>query len=148
MRPGTPAASILKPGDVIVAVDGKPINIETQAVDAIHAHKPGDRVTFSVARGGAASQTLETTLTSQDGQAFLGVVLDSIAEETGVPAKLSTSGGTSDARFIKSYCPVLEFGPSNATIHQVDERIAIEELRALSRIYRAIIEKYFLGEDA
>jgi succinyl-diaminopimelate desuccinylase len=79
---------------------------------------------------------------------FLGVVLDSIAEETGVSAKLSTSGGTSDARFIKDYCPVLEFGPTNATIHQVDERIAIAELRALSRIYRAIIGKYFLGGDA
>jgi succinyl-diaminopimelate desuccinylase len=79
---------------------------------------------------------------------FLGIVLDSIAEETGLSAKLSTAGGTSDARFIKNYCPVLEFGPSNSTIHQVDERISIEELRALSRIYRSIIEKYFLGEDA
>lgn len=79
---------------------------------------------------------------------FLGIVLDSIADETGLSAKLSTTGGTSDARFIKSYCPVLEFGPTNATIHQVDERIAVEELRALSRIYRGIIEKYFPGEEA
>jgi len=74
---------------------------------------------------------------------FLGIVLDSIAEETGVSAKLSTSGGTSDARFVKAYCPVLEFGPTNATIHQVDERIVIDELRTLTRIYRSIIEKYF-----
>jgi succinyl-diaminopimelate desuccinylase len=57
--------------------------------------------------------------------------------------RLSTSGGTSDARFIKNYCPVLEFGPTNATIHQVDERISIDELRATQTIYGRIIEAYF-----
>lgn len=79
--------------------------------------------------------------------AFVGVVLDAIAAETGVVAKLSTSGGTSDARFIKDYCPVLEFGPLNATIHQVDEKIAIADLRNLAAIYRTIIETY-LGRAA
>ena len=58
-------------------------------------------------------------------------------------ARLSTSGGTSDARFIKDYCPVLEFGALNATIHQVDEKIAIADLRNLAAIYRTIIETYF-----
>jgi succinyl-diaminopimelate desuccinylase len=75
--------------------------------------------------------------------AFVGVVLDAIEEETGVLAKLSTSGGTSDARFIKDYCPVLEFGPLNGTIHQVNESIAIADLRNLAQIYRTIIEAYF-----
>ena len=75
--------------------------------------------------------------------AFVGTVLDAIEQETGLVPKLSTSGGTSDARFIKDYCPVIEFGPINATIHQADERISIEELRALARVYRAIIENYF-----
>jgi len=75
--------------------------------------------------------------------AFVGVVLDAIAAETGVVARLSTSGGTSDARFIKDYCPVLEFGALNATIHQVDEKIAITDLRNLAAIYRTIIETYF-----
>ena len=74
--------------------------------------------------------------------AFVGVVLDAIEAETGVMAKLSTSGGTSDARFIKDYCPVLEFGPLNSTIHQVDEKIAIADLRNLAAIYRTIIETY------
>lgn len=74
--------------------------------------------------------------------AFVGVVLDAIAAETGVHAKLSTSGGTSDARFIKDYCPVLEFGPLNTTIHQVNERIEIADLRNLAAIYRGIIEAY------
>jgi succinyl-diaminopimelate desuccinylase len=75
--------------------------------------------------------------------AFVGLVQDAIADETGVAAKLSTSGGTSDARFVKDYCPVLEFGPTNATIHQTDERISVAELQATTRIYRRIIEKYF-----
>jgi succinyl-diaminopimelate desuccinylase len=75
--------------------------------------------------------------------AFVGMVQDAVQEETGLLPKLSTSGGTSDARFVKDYCPVLEFGPTNATIHQVDERIDVEELRATTRIYRRIIESYF-----
>jgi succinyl-diaminopimelate desuccinylase len=75
--------------------------------------------------------------------AFVGVVIDAIEEETGVLAKLSTSGGTSDARFIKDYCSVLEFGPLNATIHHVNEAIAIADLRNLAEIYRTIIEAYF-----
>ena len=75
--------------------------------------------------------------------AFVGLVQDAIEHETGLLPKLSTTGGTSDARFIKDYCPVLEFGPTNATIHQVDERIDVEELRATTRIYRRIIEAYF-----
>ena len=75
--------------------------------------------------------------------AFVGVVIDAIEEETGVLAKLSTSGGTSDARFVKDYCPVLEFGPLNGTIHQVNEAIAIADLRNLAQIYRTMIEAYF-----
>ena len=75
--------------------------------------------------------------------AFVGLVQDAIAAETGLVAKLSTSGGTSDARFIKDYCPVLEFGPTNATIHQTDERISVEELKATTRIYRRILDAYF-----
>jgi succinyl-diaminopimelate desuccinylase len=75
--------------------------------------------------------------------AFVGLVQDAIIAETGITPKLSTSGGTSDARFIKDYCPVLEFGPTNATIHQTDERISVEELKATTRMYRRILDSYF-----
>jgi succinyl-diaminopimelate desuccinylase len=75
--------------------------------------------------------------------AFLGVMQDAVTAETGVVPKLSTSGGTSDARFVKHYCPVLEFGPTNATIHQTDERISVEELKATTRIYRRMMDAYF-----
>ncbi len=75
--------------------------------------------------------------------AFVGFVQDAVEAETGVMPKLSTSGGTSDARFVKDYCPVLEFGPTNATIHQTDERISVAELKATTRIYRRVLEAYF-----
>ena len=75
--------------------------------------------------------------------AFVGLVQDAVEQETGVLPKLSTSGGTSDARFVKDYCPVLEFGPTNATIHQTDERIAVDELRATQAVYARIIANYF-----
>jgi succinyl-diaminopimelate desuccinylase len=78
--------------------------------------------------------------------AFVGLVQDAVERETGVLPKLSTSGGTSDARFVKDYCPVLEFGPTNATIHQTDERIGIEELRATQNVYSRIIAAYFSAE--
>ena len=75
--------------------------------------------------------------------AFVGLVQDAVEAETGILPKLSTAGGTSDARFIKDYCPVLEFGPTNATIHQTDERISIAELRATQAIYGRILADYF-----
>ena len=78
--------------------------------------------------------------------AFVGLVQDAVERETGVLPKLSTSGGTSDARFVKDYCPVLEFGPTNATIHQTDERIGIDELRATQAVYARIISDYFSAE--
>ena len=74
---------------------------------------------------------------------FVKLVQDAAALETNRRPTLSTTGGTSDARFIKDYCPVLEFGPTNATIHQVNESIDIEELKATTRIYKRVIENYF-----
>jgi succinyl-diaminopimelate desuccinylase len=74
---------------------------------------------------------------------FTELAVAAIAEVTGKKPKLSTSGGTSDARFIKDYCPVLEFGLVGATMHQVDECTPLADLVTLTAIYRRIIEKYF-----
>jgi len=74
---------------------------------------------------------------------FTDLVVDAIAEVTGRKPKLSTSGGTSDARFITAYCPVVEFGLVGQTMHAVDERVPIADLRALTTIYRKIIDRYF-----
>jgi succinyl-diaminopimelate desuccinylase len=76
---------------------------------------------------------------------FVSLVQEAVRAETGILPKLSTAGGTSDARFVKDYCPVLEFGPTNATIHQTDERISVEELKATTRVYRRILDAYFGG---
>jgi succinyl-diaminopimelate desuccinylase len=74
---------------------------------------------------------------------FTDLAIAAIAEVTGRKPKLSTSGGTSDARFIKDYCPVLEFGLVGQTMHQVDECAPVADLVALTAIYRRIIERYF-----
>ncbi len=62
---------------------------------------------------------------------------------TGRKPALSTTGGTSDARFIKNYCPVLEFGLVGQTMHQVDERTPVADLVTLTAVYRRILENYF-----
>ncbi len=64
---------------------------------------------------------------------------------TGREPALTTNGGTSDARFIKDFCPVIEVGLLNATAHQVDERVPVADLAALTAVYRRFIETYFAG---
>jgi succinyl-diaminopimelate desuccinylase len=82
------------------------------------------------------------------GEAFLtppgplfDVVVESIREETGMDTELSTSGGTSDGRFLIQLCPVVDFGLPNATMHKLDESAAVDDIRALSRIYERAIRK-------
>jgi succinyl-diaminopimelate desuccinylase len=75
--------------------------------------------------------------------AFTDLAVAAIAEVTGRTPKLSTNGGTSDARFIKDYCPVLEFGLVGQTMHAVDERAPVRDLVTLTAVYRRILEKYF-----
>jgi len=74
---------------------------------------------------------------------FTDLVATAVAEETGRKPVLSTTGGTSDARFITHYCPVVEFGLVGQTMHQVDERVPVADLQKLAGIYRKIIDRYF-----
>ncbi|MBI5114783.1 MAG: succinyl-diaminopimelate desuccinylase [Rhodovulum sp.] len=75
--------------------------------------------------------------------AFVDTVRDAIVMVTGRTPVLSTSGGTSDARFIKDYCPVVEFGLVQASMHGVDERVPVADLAALTAVYREIFARYF-----
>ena len=75
--------------------------------------------------------------------AFTELVSNAVTQVIGRTPELSTTGGTSDARFITQYCPVVEFGLVGQTMHQVDERAPIADLRALTAIYRMIVDKYF-----
>jgi succinyl-diaminopimelate desuccinylase len=69
---------------------------------------------------------------------FSQMVADAVHAETGLAPDLSTSGGTSDARFLKDLCPVIEFGLCNATMHKRDEAVAVVDLQTLARVYRRI----------
>ncbi|THD48185.1 MAG: succinyl-diaminopimelate desuccinylase [Bradyrhizobium sp.] len=75
--------------------------------------------------------------------AFTDLVARAIEQTTGRRPALSTSGGTSDARFIKHACPVIEIGLIGATMHAVDERVAVDDLESLTRIYERVLELYF-----
>jgi len=84
------------------------------------------------------------------GEAFLtepgplsDLVAAAVKAETGVTPELSTSGGTSDARFIKAHCPVVEFGLVGKTMHQVDESVPVDQIRQLKAIYSRILKDYF-----
>jgi succinyl-diaminopimelate desuccinylase len=74
---------------------------------------------------------------------FTDLAVSAIEEVTGRKPELSTSGGTSDARFISSYCPVIEFGLVGQTMHQVDERVPVVDLEKLTKVYRGILARYF-----
>ncbi|GJD35984.1 succinyl-diaminopimelate desuccinylase [Methylobacterium aerolatum] len=75
--------------------------------------------------------------------AFVGLVAEAIHAETGLTPVLSTTGGTSDARFIKDACPVIEFGLVGETMHQVDECVAVADIERLTAIYGRVLDAYF-----
>jgi succinyl-diaminopimelate desuccinylase len=89
------------------------------------------------------------------GEAFLtppgqlsNLISGAVERVTGRTPELSTSGGTSDARFIKDACPVAEFGLVGQTMHKVNEQVAVQDLEDLTRIYREILDGYFAGGAA
>jgi succinyl-diaminopimelate desuccinylase len=76
-------------------------------------------------------------------------IQQAIRDETGLTAELSTTGGTSDGRFIAQICPqVIEFGPPNATIHKVNEHVALSDMAPLKAIYRRTLEQLNMGLSA
>jgi succinyl-diaminopimelate desuccinylase len=74
---------------------------------------------------------------------FVTAVQDAVEASTGRRPEASTTGGTSDARFIRAMCPVLELGLVGQTMHQIDERAPVAEIEALAEVYRAVIGRYF-----
>jgi succinyl-diaminopimelate desuccinylase len=101
----------------------------------------------AAAAGSGVALTLETTCS---GEAFLtppgplvALVAAAVRAETGIEPVASTTGGTSDARFIRNHCPVVEFGLVGQTMHQADERVAVAEIGALTAIYGRVLAGYF-----
>jgi succinyl-diaminopimelate desuccinylase len=101
----------------------------------------------NAAVGGNGTIELETQVSGESFYTPPGplseLVAGAIRDVTGVESELSTTGGTSDARFICSYCPVLEFGLVGETMHKVDEKSAVGDLKALVRIYETVLDRYF-----
>ena len=106
----------------------------------------GERVREIVERhGGKARQVVygEAFLTPPG--AFRELIADAVEAELGLRPEASTTGGTSDARFLKDLCPVIEFGLCNATMHKRDEAVAIPDLDALARIYARVAKAALAG---
>jgi succinyl-diaminopimelate desuccinylase len=109
----------------------------------------GERIAAIAERHGGTARPVVS------GEAYLtkpgplsDIVAAAIRAETGIATELSTTGGTSDARFLKDLCPVIDFGPPNATMHKRDEAIALDDLATLVRIYRRIVLAALTGDPA
>ena len=74
---------------------------------------------------------------------FTDLLQASVKESFGIEPALTTTGGTSDARFFRLYCQVAELGLRNETAHMVDEHCAVEDVRTLARCYEAVLKRYF-----
>ena len=117
------------------------------------SHMGADLAAWIAAEAEAAGQGFAGTVSvvpQISGEAFLTapgafteVVAAAVADITGAEPELSTTGGTSDARFIRALCPVLEFGLVGTTMHQVDERAPVSEIRQLQAVYERLIARYF-----
>lgn len=112
-------------------------------------HKGADlvRMVEEIAEREAPGSSVKARIS---GEAFLtppgrlyDVIVEAIEEETGEQPELSTSGGTSDGRFLIQLCPVVDFGLPNASMHKVGEHAAVEDIHALTRIYERIVRKVF-----
>lgn len=133
---GTGASNVI-PGTVVVdfnfrfGTESTPRSLQTRLQAVLDRHGLDHDLSWVI--GGLPFLTAPGTL--------VDAVARAILDETGVTTELSTSGGTSDGRFIASICPqVIELGPPNATIHKIDECVALADIEPLKNIYRRVLE--------
>ncbi len=134
---GTGASNII-PGSVVVdfnfrfCTESTPQSLQQRLTAVLDKHELEYDLTWTI--GGLPFLTTPGTL--------VNAVRDAIRTETGIETELSTSGGTSDGRFIAQICPqVIELGPTNATIHKIDEYVPVADIEPLKNIYRRVLEK-------
>jgi succinyl-diaminopimelate desuccinylase len=135
---GTGATNVI-PGEVVVdfnfrfSTESTADSLKTRLQAVLDRH--GLRCSLAWTLGGEPFLTTPGTLTD--------ALSGAIAAECGVTTELSTTGGTSDGRFIFRICPqVVEFGPINATIHKIDERVLVADVERLKNIYRGTLERF------
>jgi len=134
---GTGAGNVI-PGECVVdfnfrfSTESTPEKLQSGVIDILVRHKLNYELTWVM--GGLPFLTKPGDL--------VRAVENSIADETGITTQLSTTGGTSDGRFIAQICPqVIELGPPNGSIHKIDEHIALADIEPLKNIYRRILER-------
>ena len=132
--------SLLPLGDVFLPIARVILTVSFSYLGAVMALRGKDELIRGIVEQG--SGTLKAMIS---GEAFLtppGELSETMAavveEVTGIAPEASTTGGTSDARFLSKLCPVVEFGLCNATMHKLDEAVAIADLDALTEIYRRV----------
>lgn len=138
---GTGASNVI-PGHVVIdfnfrfSTESTPEALQARLTQVLDRHALDHELTWTL--GGLPFLTTPGTL--------VAAVQQAIRAETGLETQLSTTGGTSDGRFISQICPqVIEFGPPNATIHKIDENVAVAEIEPLKTIYRRILENLNAG---
>ena len=138
---GTGASNVI-PGDCVVdfnfrfCTESTPDSLQQRLTKVLDQH--GLQYDLKWTLGGLPFLTTPGTL--------VGAIQKAIADETGLTTELSTTGGTSDGRFIAKICPqVVEFGPPNATIHKVDEHVALADIAPLKAIYRRTLDNLNAG---
>ena len=134
---GTGAGNII-PGSVVVdfnfrfCTESTPESLQQRLETVLRRHGLDYALQWTI--GGLPFLTTPGTL--------VAAVQQAIRDETGLVTELSTTGGTSDGRFIAQICPeTIEFGPPNATIHKIDEHIALADIEPLKNIYRRVVEQ-------
>ncbi len=138
---GTGASNVI-PGDCVVdfnfrfCTESTPESLQQRLAAVLEKHGLQYELKWTI--GGLPFLTTPGTL--------VDAIQKAIADETGLKTELSTTGGTSDGRFIAQICPqVIEFGPPNATIHKVDEHVALSDIAPLKGIYRRTLDKLNAG---
>ena len=138
---GTGASNVI-PGTVVIdfnfrfSTESTPEGLQKRVTDILARHglAPGADFELAWTLGGRPFLTPPGTL--------VDAVRAAIADETGLSTELSTTGGTSDGRFIAAICPqVIELGPTNATIHKVNECVGLDEIERLPNLYRTALEQ-------
>ena len=133
---GTGASNVI-PGAVVIdfnfrfSTESTPESLQKRLARVLEKHELEYDLSWTV--GGLPFLTTPGTL--------VGAVQSAILAETGIRTELSTTGGTSDGRFIAQICPqVIEFGPPNATIHKINEYVKVADIEPLKNIYRRVLE--------
>ena len=143
LHAGTGATNVI-PGEAVIdlnfrfSTESTPESLKARVAEILDRHDVGHRIAWTL--GGSPFLTRPGTLS----EALVQAIRDETAHDAGgaVQAELSTTGGTSDGRFISRICPqVVEFGPVNATIHKIDEHVAVDAVPRLKNIYRRTMER-------